>query len=300
MPINHKKILWSKATNIKMARWEKIKTKGNVEDRRAYSPAAVGGLSVAGIAAYLVVSLLLPEAGVTYQDVNQLIPQQTTTTLSNPEFEGEDTYEVFAATVVGSLDTLWTQKFAQEGLSYQPVKLVLFRQATESGCGGATTSVGPHYCPLDKTIYLDETFFDELQRRFGGSADDVAQAYVIAHEAGHYVQDLLGITNQVQYEQARDPRQANNYSIAMELQADCYAGVWANSVKDQGVLLPGEIEEAISAAAAVGDDNIQKTVTGRVTPETWNHGSSEQRVEWFTQGFTTGNIDSCDTFFGLL
>jgi predicted metalloprotease len=169
--------------------------------------------------------------------------------------------------------------------------LVLFRGATNSGCGYASSQSGPHYCPTDQTIYLDETFFDELQARFGGSNGDVAQAYVLAHEAGHHAQNQLGIMDEVQasgYD--------NDLSVKLELQADCFAGLWAYSVKDLGVFEEGEIQEAISAAEAVGDDNIQSRTQGQVNPETWTHGSSAQRIDWFNRGFNSGQINSCNTF----
>ena len=175
---------------------------------------------------------------------------------------------------------MWAKEFKKENKNYIPPKLVLFRTATESGCGPATSEVGPHYCPLDQTIYLDETFFDELTKRFGAKGGDVAQAYVIAHEVGHHAQNGLGIMDQMK----NNPTNAT--SIKLEMQADCYAGLWANSIKDQGVLMPGEIGEAMDVAAAVGDDRIQKKVTGYINPETWTHGSSQQRVAWFNNGYS--------------
>ena len=162
---------------------------------------------------------------------------------------------------------------------------MLFRGATRSQCGVASSQVGPHYCPIDQTIYLDETFFDELRQRFGGSSGEVAQAYVIAHEVGHHVQNQLGVLAENQNSQKG--------SIAIELQADCYAGVWAYSQARNGVFENGEIQQAMSAAEAVGDDNIQEKTEGRVTPENWTHGSSEQRVNAFTAGYETGNPGQC-------
>jgi uncharacterized protein len=206
---------------------------------------------------------------------------------------------VFTETVLGSNDDLWAAIFAENGLTYAPPTLVLFREATGSACGGADARVGPHYCPLDETIYLDETFFGELQSRFGAEGGDVAEAYVIAHEVGHHVQNELDIMDEVQtMQQQTSGSERNQLSVALELQADCFAGVWANSIRDAGVFLPGEIEEAMDAAAAVGDDRIQETVQGRVTPENWTHGSSEDRVAWFTAGFDTGDPAGCDTFAG--
>ncbi len=214
------------------------------------------------------------------------------------EFEGLDDYEEFASTVLGSTDQTWTEIFEASGLTYSLPTLVLFRSATESACGGATSAVGPHYCPLDETIYLDETFFDELVNRLGAEGGDVAEAYVIAHEVGHHVQNRLGVMDQVRraQEQAGSQADVNDLSVRLELQADCFAGVWANSIRDAGVFGPNEIEEAFDAASAVGDDRIQQRVQGQIDPERWTHGSAAQRVEWFNQGYQTGDPSTCDTF----
>jgi len=267
-----------------MANWDRIFHRGNVEDRRAMGPAAIGGISLTGVALLVVVNLLM---GGDLGDVLtqlQRVPIQTQQTNATQEFEGEDTYEVFASTVLGSNNDTWSNIFTKMNKTYTPPKLVLFRQATESGCGLSTSQVGPHYCPHDQTIYIDETFFDELSRRFGAQGGDVAEAYVLAHEVGHHVQNQLGTL------ESRD----NEESVLVELQADCFAGVWANSIKDTGVLLPNEIEEAMDAAAAVGDDRIQQKAGGYISQERWTHGSSQQRVEHFTRGFERGTISACD------
>lgn len=269
-----------------MAIWDKISSRGNVEDRRSMAP-ALGGIGVGGIALYLVANLFLGgdvniEEVLTQIESVQVSQQQTTNNLA---FDGEDSYEVFASTVLGSNNDLWQSIFLQNNLTYNTPKLVLFRTATQSACGTATSQVGPHYCPVDQTIYLDETFFDELRSRFGAQGGDVAEAYVIAHEVGHHVQNELNILDQ--------DRSNNTDSVKVELQADCFAGLWANSIRDQGVFLPGEINEAMDAAAAVGDDRIQEKVIGYVEPESWTHGSSEQRVEWFTTGYESGDFSAC-------
>ncbi len=192
---------------------------------------------------------------------------------------------------------MWTDLFAQAGQQYRPADLVLFEGSTNSACGGATSAIGPHYCPLDEQIYIDLGFFDELQRRFGASGGDFAEAYVIAHEVAHHVQNLLGISDQVNALSQQDPSQRNGLSVRLELQADCWSGVWAHSIYQRGdVLEPGDIEEALSAAAAVGDDRIQAQSGGRINPESWTHGSSEQRVAWFSTGYETGDPNACDTF----
>lgn len=278
-----------------MAVWDRIGSRGNVEDRRGMAPLA-GGLGVTGVALYLLFNVL---SGANPTDIlNQVLnlAVESQRNISTETFEGADNYEVFASTVLGSNNDMWQRLFAQENKSYEPPRLVLFRNATASGCGIASSQVGPHYCPIDQTIYLDETFFEELQSRFGAKGGDVAEAYVIAHEVGHHAQNLLGTLQQVQRVEQSNPDQANQASINLELQADCYAGLWANSIKDLDVLGPNEIQEAMDAAEAVGDDRIQEKVTGQVNPESWTHGSSAQRVEWFNRGFGSGQLSACETF----
>lgn len=278
-----------------MALWDRISSRGNVEDRRGLAP-IVGGLSLTGVALLLLFNYL---AGGDLTDVlSELntIPLEKTQMVDTAQFEGADSYEVFASTVLGSNNDMWTVLFNQMGKTYTAPRLVLYRTATESACGTASSQVGPHYCPLDKTIYLDETFFEELQTRFGAQGGDVAEAYVIAHEAAHHAQNELGIMNEVNELGQNVSQDSNQLSVKMELQADCFAGLWAYSVKDLGVFLPGELAEAIDAAAAVGDDRIQEKVAGYTNPETWTHGSSEQRVGWFNKGLETGNFAECDTF----
>lgn len=273
-----------------MADWSKILQRGNVEDRRAMGPMAFGGLSVTGLALLFLFNVL---TGGTPEDfLSQLenVSVQPQSNISQQQFEGNDSYEQFASTVLGSNNAMWSQLLTEANKSYQEPRLVLFRSATDSSCGTATSTVGPHYCPHDQTIYLDETFFDEMKSRFGAKGGDVAEAYVIAHEVAHHVQNQLGIMDEVYAERSNDS------SIKLELQADCFAGLWANSIKEQNVFEPGEIEEAMDAAAAVGDDRIQEAVTGSVNPERWTHGSSEQRKEWFNRGYTSGQLAECNTF----
>jgi uncharacterized protein len=283
-----------------MARWDRIRSRGNVQDRRGMGRpgVAIGGLGGVGLIVYLLISLLGGGSGL--EDVlGPLEKAPAAPSQSQPaEFQGEDDYEVFASTVLGSTDDTWNAIFTSSNLTYAEPTLVLFRDATTSACGTATSAVGPHYCPLDETIYIDETFFDELVTRLGAQGGDVAEAYVIAHEAGHHVQKRLGVMEEVQSAQqgAATQEEANQLSVRLELQADCFAGVWAHSLRDAGVFLPGEINEAIDAAAAVGDDRIQERVQGQISPENWTHGSSEQRVEWFTRGFESGDPTTCDTF----
>jgi len=201
----------------------------------------------------------------------------------------------FVGFVLGDVQNTWTQIFSQSGQQYRHAKLVLFRDNIQSGCGFAQTAMGPFYCPADEKVYIDLGFYDELRQRFGASGD-FAEAYVIAHELGHHVQNLLGISGKVERAQQTDPSQANALSVRLELQADCLAGVWAHSTEQRKILDPGDVDEAMNAASAVGDDRIQKQSSGRVNPETWTHGSAQQRSEWFHKGFESGSIQSCDTF----
>lgn len=200
----------------------------------------------------------------------------------------------FMSFVLDDVQAEWSELFRLSGLEYKTAELVIFDDFTQSACGGAAEAIGPHYCPIDQRVYLDLVFFRELSQRYGARGD-YAQAYVVAHEIGHHVQNLLGTMERVQKAQAsaEDP---NDLSIRLELQADCFAGVWGYSTFQRDLLESGDLEEAINAAAAVGDDQIQQRATGRVNPETWTHGSSEQRMEWFQRGFETGDPQSCDTF----
>ena len=203
----------------------------------------------------------------------------------------------FMGYVLDDANDLWADTFDRAGQDYTPTRLVLFTGSTVSGCGQASSATGPFYCPADQKVYVDLEFFEELKRRFGAPGD-FAQAYVLAHEVGHHVQTLTGIEAQVRQVQQQDPGQANALSVKMELQADCLAGVWAQSVFEQGDLEAGDIDEALDAATAVGDDRIQASAGVGVNPETWTHGSAEQRSQWFNTGYRTGDPVACDTFGG--
>ena len=272
-----------------MAFWDKLGSSGNVEDRRGAGLAIGGGTAVLGIVAYLIFGAL----GVQVDPglLQQILGGANTGDTS--QYAGTDDYERFASSVVGSTDEYWKREFAAQSKEFTPSKLVLFRTATQSGCGIATSDVGPHYCPPDQTIYLDETFFDVLKNQLGGSNDDVAQAYVIAHEAGHHAQHLLGIMDQVQADPNYSATGENSLAVRVELQADCFAGLWAHSIRDRGVFEPGEINEAITAAGAVGDDRIQQSTQGQTNPETWTHGSAQQRIDAFNRGYNSGKFASC-------
>lgn len=211
---------------------------------------------------------------------------------ADPEAERVD----FVNFLIDDVQGVWHEQFPNLGARYQDTTLVLFRDAVRSACGFAQAATGPFYCPGDQKAYIDLGFFDELSQRFGAPGD-FAQAYVLAHEVGHHVQTLLGIDRQVRQSQAQNPRQANQTQVRMELQADCLAGVWGHSAAQRGKLDRGDVEEGLRAAAAIGDDRIQRmSGRGYVNPEGFTHGSSEQRVRWFRRGFETGDPNNCDTF----
>ncbi len=198
--------------------------------------------------------------------------------------------------VLDSVQNYWERTLPAMGSQYPRARLVLFRDGTQTdGCGFGQSAAGPFYCPADSKVYIDLGFLQELQQRFRAPGD-FAQAYILAHEIGHHVQNVLGTSSQVRQAQQGNPDAANQLSVRLELQADCYAGVWGHLASQQGWLDAGDIEEGLGAAAAVGDDRIQRQATGRVSPESWTHGSSEQRVQWFTRGFQSGRPESCDTF----
>jgi predicted metalloprotease len=208
---------------------------------------------------------------------------------------GQDEMVEFVSFVLDDVQDTWTQVYRDAGQTYERAKLVLFTNAVRSGCGIGETAMGPFYCPVDQKVYIDLGFYRALRDRFGAPGD-FAQAYVIAHEIGHHVQHQLGITDQVRATQQSRPGQANALSVRLELQADCLAGIWGHSTQERNLLEQGDVEEGLGAAAAIGDDRIQRQTAGRTNPETWTHGSSRQRVAWFQRGLKSGRIQDCDTF----
>jgi predicted metalloprotease len=209
--------------------------------------------------------------------------------------QAEEPKVQFVSFVLDDTQKTWEKIFAAQGKTYTHARLVLFRNGIQSACGSADSAVGPFYCPGDQKVYMDLGFYDELKRRFGATGD-FAQAYVLAHEIGHHVQDLLGLERQVRHAQQLNPGERNPLSVKVELQADCYAGVWGHSTNERKILESGDLEEALRAAAAIGDDNIQKMSRGYVVPESFTHGSSAQRSMWFRRGFDSGDPASCNTF----
>ena len=204
----------------------------------------------------------------------------------------------FVSFVLDDVQQTWAQLLPKIGDQYQDARLAVFRAGVSTGCGDAPSSVGPFYCPVDQKVYLDLSFFDELDQRFGAPGD-FAQAYVIAHELGHHVQHLIGIDQRVRQMQDSRPAAANQLSVALELQADCFAGVWGNSTSQRKLLSDGDVEEGLGAASAVGDDRLQKQMTGTVRPDKFTHGTAAQRAQWFRRGFESGDPNSCDTFGSL-
>ena len=207
----------------------------------------------------------------------------------------EEPTVLFLSAVLDSTQAFWERTLPTMGTAYERARLVLFRDATRTACGFGESAAGPFYCPGDGKVYIDLSFLEELKTRFGAPGD-FAQAYVLAHEVGHHVQNLLGTSDQVHEAQQRNQGAANALSVRLELQADCFAGVWGHLAAQQGLLESGDVEEGLGAAAAVGDDRLQRQATGRVSPESWTHGSSEQRMQWFTRGFESGRPAACDTF----
>ncbi len=254
-----------------------------------------GGLGAGGLILVLVLAFCGGGGGAIGDLLGQLgeaplQPQAAPADAPAPDDEAAQ----FMGFVLDDVQATWREIFAQSDLRYQDTQLVLFSGQTQSGCGYAASQFGPHYCPADSNVYIDLDFFEDLRRRFGAPGD-FAQAYVLAHEVGHHVQNVTGISDEVRRLQQQSPDEANDLSVALELQADCFAGVWGFTAAQRGLLEPGDLEEGLDAAAAVGDDRIQRQAGGRVNPETWTHGSSAQRVEWFRRGFETGDPSECDT-----
>ena len=276
--------------------WKGQRQSENVEDRRGMSGGglAIGG-GLGGIV-LLVIALLLGA------DPRQLLEQSrgeapaSGTQSSRPINPQQEELKQFSVTVLASTEDVWTDIFRQQGERYSKPTLVLFTDQVRSACGAAGAAVGPFYCPGDEKLYLDLTFFRELQTRFRAPGD-FAEAYVIAHEVGHHVQKLMGTMDKVDAARSRiSEEQANQLSVRLELQADFLAGVWAYYAQKKGILEPGDIEEALGAASAVGDDRLQRQTQGHVVPDSFTHGSSEQRVRWFRKGLETGDVRQGDTF----
>lgn len=306
--------------------WKGRRQSDNVEDRRAEGPGPSGndpfgrgGLnfpsgdrrvrlgsrgSIGSFVVFIIIILVLYAMGV---DVTQLFDQGGQT--NQPGIEQSDTGQTaqpaatdemraFVATILAETEDTWQGIFKAGGKAYEEPKLVLFSDSVASACGLASAATGPFYCPSDRKVYLDTAFFAEMARRFDASGD-FAEAYVIAHEVGHHVQNLLGILPEFnRRRQAMSEVEANRLSVRVELQADCFAGIWGKFTEQKGILEKGDLEEALNAATQIGDDALQRRTQGYVVPDSFNHGTSEQRVRWFRKGFDSGKTSACDTFSG--
>jgi predicted metalloprotease len=273
-------------------RWEGGRRSGNIEDRRGLGAGTIGGGGIGMLLIVLAVSCLTGTNPLTLlQIVEENQPAQSQSVPTGAP--ANDPAAEFVSVVLGDTEETWGRIFTAAGKRYQEPVLVLFEDSVRSACGSASSASGPFYCPGDQKVYLDLSFFRELDKRFGAPGD-FAQAYVVAHEVGHHVQNLLGINEQVQDAQQGAGRAgANSLSVKLELQADCFAGVWGHHANKKQLLDSGDVEEGLSAAAAIGDDRL---TGGRVSPESFTHGTSEQRAHWLRQGLSTGDIGSCDTF----
>jgi predicted metalloprotease len=269
------------------------RTSSNIEDRRGTRLGRAGGIGLGTVVLALIAAYFGVDPGVVLQNAQQSAPVQQEQ-VPYEESESEAQARQLVSVVLADTEDTWTQIFASAGRTYEQPKLVMFTEAVQTGCGVGQTASGPFYCPADHNVYIDLTFYQELQQRFGAPGD-FAQAYVIAHEVGHHVQTLLGISEKTQAARSRaSEAEANALSVRQELQADCFAGLWAHTAEaSRPFLEAGDVEEGLNAASAIGDDRLTK---GRAPPESFTHGTSEQRVRWFKRGLESGSINDCDTF----
>ena len=292
-------------------KWSNRGRSADMEDMRGQGGGGFGGMAMPGLAGKgvggIVLALVIAFLGNTVlgggggggglDGLDDILQGPKSAVEGSVATDAETEEQVaFVSAVFDDTQVFWTEELPRSmGKDYQKARIVLFDGPIPSGCGQATPEIGPHYCPPDTKVYLDLGFFDELASRFDAPGD-FAQAYVIAHEVGHHVQNVLGTNAEVRRLQESNPDQANEYSVMLELQADCYAGVWAYSVFKEGDLEEGDVEEGLAAAESVGDDRLQKQAGAQVNPESWTHGSSEQRMRWFQTGFKSGDPEQCDTF----
>jgi len=283
-------------------RWTPGGESQDIEDRRDDSGSGGGGfqfggihIGIGGFIFLLILSLIFKRNFLSLAGIGTM---GAPTQISRPDTaldQKEQPLVQFVSFVLDDTQKTWTQTLSQQGIPYRHAKLVLFRDSIDSACGMAQSASGPFYCPGDEKVYIDLGFYNELKDRFGASGE-FAEAYVLAHEIGHHVQKLIGVEEKVHAAQERNPRAANQLSVALELQADCFAGVWGHSTDQRHLLDPNEVQEGLTAAAAVGDDRLQRMAGRAVNPETFTHGSSQQRMEWFQKGFSTGDMSQCNTF----
>ncbi len=279
-------------------RWKSLRRSQNVEDRRGRRvsrKASIGGGGLGVLVLALVAMYFGVDPAVVLEGAGGLTAAQQNEQRQAPPAEQDELVE-FTKAVLSTTEDTWNSIFQKLGRQYKEPKLVLFTESVSSACGSASAAMGPFYCPGDQQVYVDLSFYNDLKNRFGAPGD-FAQAYVIAHEVGHHVQTLLGISGQVMQQRQRVGKTAGNaLSVRQELQADCFAGVWANRVAGTDILEPNDLEEGLNAASAIGDDRLQQQGRGYVTPESFTHGSSAQRVKWFKTGLETGDMNQCDTF----
>ena len=283
-------------------RWTPGGRSDDIEDDRDQSGGGGGGFNFGGIHIGIVGFLVLVVLSLVFKrnflSLAGIGGASSPTQISQPDTardQREEPLVQFVSFVLDDAQKTWTQILRQQGVPYRHAKLVLFRDRIDSACGLAQSASGPFYCPGDEKVYIDLGFYDELKQRFGAPGE-FAQAYVLAHELGHHVQKLIGVEEKVHAAQERNPGAANQLSVSLELQADCFAGVWGHSTEERKLLDPGEVREGLNAAAAVGDDRLQRMAGRAVNRETFTHGSSQQRMDWFQKGFSTGDMKDCNTF----
>jgi predicted metalloprotease len=276
-------------------RWTPGGISRNVEDRRGMG----GGVAKVGLGGVVLALLFSVITGKDFFSVLRIFSGEGAPAVEDSADRtrepDQDVKAQFVSFVLDDAQQVWAKLLPAEGVRYEEAKLVLFRDSVKSACGFAEAATGPFYCPEDRRAYIDLSFYDELRQRFGASGD-FAEAYVLTHEIGHHVQTLMGLDRQVRRAQQSNPSRANQLSVRMELQADCFAGIWGHSTAQRDILEKGDMEEALNAAAAIGDDRIQRRAQGRVMPESFTHGSAAQRTEWFRRGLESGRVSSCDTF----
>lgn len=280
-------------------KWKGRRTSSNVEDRRSSGSSGMGGIGGKGIMGGGLGIIIIIIIALMGGDVGSILNPGVVNPGNTPTIQGtqeEDDLKTFVSVVLADTEDAWTEIFAENNMTYEKPTLVIFSGSVQSGCGTAGSSTGPFYCPADNKLYIDLSFYQDLSQKFGAPGD-FAMAYVVAHEVGHHVQTLLGISQEVQKIMSQlSQTEANKYLVRLELQADYLAGVWANHAKGQGYLEEGDLEEALKAANAIGDDRLQKNSQGYVVPDSFTHGTSEQRMKWFKLGYQYGDLSHGDTF----
>lgn len=281
-------------------RWRGRDESSNVEDRRGQGGGMRGGGLPVGGKAGVVIFIVVMVAGYYGVDLTPLLSGGSSAGISSSSSYSPSPHEEemarFTSVALKTTEEAWEDIFRSSGQHYKAPKLVLYSGTTETTCGYGQAAMGPFYCPADQTVYIDLAFYQDMKRNLGGGGD-FAQGYVIAHEVGHHVQNLLGIERKVrQLQQGKSKKEVNHLSVMLELQADCFAGVWGNMMKKENILEAGDVEQALKTAQAIGDDRLQRQGGGRVVPDSFTHGTSQQRYDWFKRGFSSGNPQMCDTF----